>query len=124
MVAAPQPLVVNDSSHWLWAGTGLTDGDPLADLVAGRVDGIDAKAARPRRQAVLARSPFRIAGTTTEAGQATTVSELPAGGFVFAAGTEGWSLGLTGDERIQRATLNVLTRLAAGAGRARLLRRS
>lgn len=115
--ARPSPLVVAEAGHWLWAGTGLADGDEIAGLVVGRVDAIDPKAPQPRgRRTILARSPFTASGATTSAVHHATVCELLSGASVFASGTQAWPQALGGpgaDERVRQATANVLERLLA-----------
>lgn len=104
----PAPLVVAEADHWLWSGTALTDGDQLDGLVAGRVDAIDPAAPQPRGvRTILARSPYGAG----DAVHHTTVCELLNGTPVFASGTAAWSAALATDERVRRATANVLNRL-------------
>ncbi|MFE9206115.1 N,N-dimethylformamidase beta subunit family domain-containing protein [Micromonospora sp. NPDC007230] len=121
IVGAPQPLVVNSASHWFWAGTGVADGDRIPGVVGGEADGLNPRTPRPAAvtATVLSRSPYR----TREGGrrvQNTHLYETPQGGLVFAAGTLCWTMALNRpghrDERIERATANLLDRIV---GRAR-----
>ncbi|MFH8380074.1 N,N-dimethylformamidase beta subunit family domain-containing protein [Kitasatospora sp. NPDC018058] len=115
-VAAPVPLVARHAAHWLWDGTGLHEGDELPGLVAGEADRYYPKVALPEHteRVLLAHSPYQdLSGRTRY--QETSLYRAPSGAYVFAAGTFAWSpaLGRPGltDERIQRATANLLDRL-------------
>ncbi|MFN1193196.1 N,N-dimethylformamidase beta subunit family domain-containing protein [[Kitasatospora] papulosa] len=64
ILAKPVPLVVSESKHWFWSGTGLRDGDEIPDLIAVEADGfkpLDAAARRhqadPARRIPLHRQP-------------------------------------------------------------------
>ncbi|GAA1244430.1 hypothetical protein GCM10009665_39050 [Kitasatospora nipponensis] len=115
-VAEPVPLRAGNTWHWLWAGTGLRDGDEVANLVAGEADRYFPKVVLPvhTERTLLAHSPYR-----DEAGRArfqeTSLYRAPSGAYVFAAGTFAWSPALDRpghtDERIQRATANLLDQL-------------
>ncbi|MEB2284748.1 MAG: hypothetical protein B6D46_13405 [Polyangiaceae bacterium UTPRO1] len=115
--------VVRDAGHWVYADTGLVDGDVIPGIVGYEADGFDpaspGPSARAGTVAFLSRSPFvSFSGSTFEAGSA--VYQAPSGAWVFAAGTIGWSLGLDDfgdravpDRRLQQATRNVLDAFAA-----------
>ncbi|MDH6134544.1 hypothetical protein P3T37_003948 [Kitasatospora sp. MAA4] len=118
-VAEPAPLVVANGAHWLWAGTGLRDGGRLENLVAGEADRYFPKVALPvhTERILLAHSPYR-----DELGklrhQETSLYRAPSGAYVFASGTFAWSPALDRpghtDERVQRATANLLDELCKG----------
>lgn len=115
-VAAPVPLVARNTAHWLWDGTGLREGDELPGLVAGEADRYFPKVALPEHteRVLLAHSPYRdSAGRVRH--QETSLYRAPSGAYVFAAGTFAWSPALDRpghtDERVQRATANLLDRL-------------
>jgi hypothetical protein len=114
----PAQLIVHNSEHWVWSGTGVKTGTAIEGLVSGQVDGIDPAVAGPGgAPTVLASSPFVLLGKDTTEVQSTAVSELANGAFVFSAGTQGWQSGLVGehpDARIQAATANLLHRMSAG----------
>ncbi|GAB2688727.1 N,N-dimethylformamidase beta subunit family domain-containing protein [Kitasatospora kifunensis] len=115
-VAQPVPLRAGNTWHWLWAGTGLRDGDEVANLVAGEADRYFPKVALPAHteRTLLAHSPYQ-----DELGrprhQETSIYRAASGAYVFAAGTFAWSPALDRpghtDERIQRATANLLDRV-------------
>ncbi|MER5637742.1 N,N-dimethylformamidase beta subunit family domain-containing protein [Kitasatospora sp. NPDC002227] len=115
-VAAPVPLVARNTGHWLWAGTGLGEGHELPGLVAGEADHYHPRAplAPHTERILLAHSPYRDpAGRPRH--QETSLYRAPSGAYVFAAGTFAWSPALDRpghtDERIQRATANLLDQL-------------
>lgn len=116
MPGKPHPLVVKDSGHWFWDGTGLEDGDSLPDLVAVEADGAIAIFPPPKaaRRVLLSHSPY-----TQHNGhhlvQNTCLVEYDSGTLVFCAGTFHWPLGLYKeghvDENVRRATANLLGRM-------------
>ena len=115
-----EDIVVENTSHWVFQGTGLRDGDRLPGLLGYEVDAISAST--PANGVRLAHSPF------PEADGATGYSNMgvytaASGATVFAAGTIWWSWGLddynAGGKRTsrlsaaaQQITRNVLARLA------------
>src|SRR5207244_2934965 len=117
------PLVVENASHWVYAGTGLRNGDKLPGLVGFETDRMFNNA--PAGITRLARSPFDVAFYGPDHSDM-TVYTAASGATVFAAGTILWSYGLddynaptlpgTNISRInpaaQQMTRNVLTRLA------------
>ncbi|MGC3858961.1 N,N-dimethylformamidase beta subunit family domain-containing protein [Micromonospora chersina] len=116
IVVTPQPLVVRSADHWVWAGTGVADGDRIPGVVLGEADGVHAGTARPNglRETPLSGSPYP-AQQGGRRMQSTHVYERPGGAVVFATGTLGWTMALNRrghrDERIERATANVLDRI-------------
>ncbi|MFD2763957.1 N,N-dimethylformamidase beta subunit family domain-containing protein [Micromonospora eburnea] len=118
IVRSPKPLVVRSAHHWVWAGTGVADGDRIPQVVAGEADGLIARTARPTGvdAAVLSASPYQARQGGSRV-QNTHVYETPRGAVVFATGTLGWTMALNRpglrDARIERATANVLDRMIA-----------
>ncbi|MDZ5445562.1 DUF6605 domain-containing protein [Micromonospora sp. 4G57] len=121
IVGSPQPLVVRAADHWFWAGAGVADGDRIPGVVGGEADGVHADVPRPSGvdAAVLSASPYR----TRDGGhrvQNTHLYETPQGALVFASGTLCWTMALNRqghrDERIERATGNLLDRITGRAG--------
>lgn len=116
--------VVQNAAHWIYAGTGLADGDVIPGIVGYETDAFDAAvpspAARSGTAALLATSPFvSFAGDSVYA--SASIYQAPSGAWVFAAGTIGWSLGLDDfgdraapDERLQQTTRNVLDAFVRG----------
>ncbi|MER6994215.1 N,N-dimethylformamidase beta subunit family domain-containing protein [Streptomyces sp. NPDC000410] len=120
IVRKPAPMVVRDSGHWLWAGTGLRWGDKLPRMVGGEADGFDPSAPGPpgARRTLLTESPYhdRRSAKTTKV-QHTALTEFPSGGMVFVAGTFHWALALDDPDhvnsRIRQATTNLISHLLA-----------
>lgn len=116
IVRTPQPLVIRAADHWVWAGTGVAEGDRIPGIVGGEADGIDPDSPRPTgvTATALSASPFHTRSGRHQV-QNTHVYETPQGGLVFAAGTLRWTMALNRaghrDERIERATANVLDRM-------------
>ena len=117
-------VVVDDASHWAFAGTGLARGGVLPGLLGYEVDAI--ASASPPGLARLAHSPFELA--SGESGYADmTLYQAPSGALVFATGSMYWNWGLDdynapglrsarASVAAQRITHNVLDRMLEGAG--------
>jgi hypothetical protein len=116
-------MIVDNASHWVFAGTGLRRGDRLTGLLGYEVDAIstDPPAAIER----LAHSPF-VEGSRTRYADA-TIYTAPSGALVFATGSMQWNWGLDdynapawhpnrASAAAQRVTRNVLTRMLATHG--------
>ena len=114
-------IVVDNPSHWVFAGTGLKKGDKLIGLLGYEVDAIQGVAAPPG-VIRLAHSPY-----VNDRGQSgfsdMTIYTTARGTIVFSAGTIQWSWGLDpfGDpDRVLRQsdaakqiTRNILDRMKA-----------
>ncbi|HSA49025.1 MAG TPA: N,N-dimethylformamidase beta subunit family domain-containing protein [Yinghuangia sp.] len=114
VVDGSHPLVVREASHWFWEGTGLRDGDTLADMVSGEADRRHGRAATPRGESVfLAESPYRDPRGARQQ-QQSVLHRNESGGLVFTAGTFRWSQALGNprfeEPRVQRATENLFRR--------------
>ncbi|HLN17540.1 MAG TPA: N,N-dimethylformamidase beta subunit family domain-containing protein [Acidimicrobiales bacterium] len=81
-VGADADLVVVDSSNWLFAGTGLSDGDTLPQVVQGEYDRYVPPLPGPRNLDVLAHSPVPGQGNWSDV----TYYTAAAGGGVLASG--------------------------------------
>ena len=116
------PYVVANSSSWVYAGTGLHDGDSIPRLVGYQMDSSMSSFPLPTSVAgtyqVLSQSPF----TDSYNGPMTANSSIyqaPSGAWVFGAGTSSWAWGLVDDNdgfvdpRIQQTTANLLNRFGA-----------
>ncbi|AEV83787.1 hypothetical protein ACWT_2654 [Actinoplanes sp. SE50] len=116
ILATPVPMVVQNTQHWLWAGTGLKDGDTIRDLVAVEADGFesDLPTDYESTQTLLSASPYTDRMGRGDRVQNTSVCETPNGTIMFVAGTFHWPLALVKskvtDARIQRATKNLFDR--------------
>jgi N,N-dimethylformamidase beta subunit-like protein/Big-like domain-containing protein len=111
------PFVVQNSSNWIYAGTGLLDGDQIPGIVGYEMDGIwdifPTPDALSGTYLLLSASPY----TDVSGEQKTAISSVyqaPSGAWVFTAGTTSWPWGLDlagiADARVQRITSNVLDR--------------
>jgi hypothetical protein len=112
------PYVITASSNWVYAQTGLKDGDSIPGLVGYESDRLVPNFPRPRNTSytILSKSPFTTTGNIEDYSNA-AVYQAPSGAWVFAAGTVSWSWGLDDynnrgvvDPRIQRVTENILDR--------------
>jgi hypothetical protein len=120
----PAAYVVTNSSNWIYAGTGLHDGDKIPGVVGYEADryinGQTAPTVAANTYFTLSSSPFPTTRGTTDY-QQSTIYQAPSGAWVFGAGSIQWSWGLYNDgiqtyadPRIQQITANVLNRFAAG----------
>ncbi|MER6240026.1 N,N-dimethylformamidase beta subunit family domain-containing protein [Streptomyces clavifer] len=113
----PAPLVVRESKHWLWSGTGLRDGDEIPDLVAVEADGYNPSMPRPAdsEQTLLSASPYIDSWGRGRTIQNTSLCEDTRGTLVFVAGTFHWPLALNDSKHlnphVQRATSNLINRM-------------
>ena len=115
MTAAPYRVV--DASHWIYAGTGLQNGDIfgqacLHERCSGGASGHETdkmSAHSPEGTVLLAK------GLNPENGGAEIVYyELPNGGAVFSVGSITYPASLPVDSAISRITANVITRFLVG----------
>jgi hypothetical protein len=121
------PYVVKNPANWVYAGTGLADGDAIPGIVGYEADRQVSESGLPAARAgtytILSDSPY----TSVSTGPAlidhsnSTVYQAASGAWVFAAGSIGWAKGLYNffgnnyaDPRIQRMTANVLGTFTAG----------
>lgn len=122
-VAERLPWTVTNGAHWVYAGTGLRDGDPFGQdttglevdgLVfncdaAGRVLGPDGSDEAPLHYEILATVPASDGWGTLG------LLVHPSGGAVFNAATNSWPWALASNPIIARITTNVLDRFSTGA---------
>jgi hypothetical protein len=131
---ANAPFVVANASSWVFAGTGLRDGDKIAGnsgglhVVGSEFDGFEPRLTGPKNVDILAHSP-----TSSVSGPRYSDASYythPGGGGVFATGTASWVTLLWDGERqlndhlgfgislaappLTRITLNVLQVFAKG----------
>jgi len=112
------PLVVSQPGHWLYAGTGLSGGDALAQVVGYEADRLFDNGWTPAGTQVLAEAPLvDVFGTPSR--HQLVLHAWPSGAQVLAAGTIEWSWALStpgvADARVQRVTANFLARAGAVA---------
>jgi hypothetical protein len=111
-------LVVADAGHWVWAGSGVVDGQVLPDLIGNEADGV-AEGVSPANLDRLAESPVRCGSARTAH---TGYHAAPSGAGVFASGTIWWVCALEAQlctdagntAPVRAATANVLRAFAAG----------
>ena len=115
------PYVVTNSAHWIYAGTGLRDGDSISGIVGYEMDGYMPAYPGPNgTHTILSRSPFTDVDGQAQVASA-SIYQAPSGAWVFSSGTTSWTWGLDDfsgshvDARIQRITANLLSAFAAGA---------
>jgi hypothetical protein len=116
--------VVTNSDSWVYAGTGVSDGDVIPGIVWYEADRVVSADPLPvyvgNTYELLSNSPYTGSSTNPNEHQSSSIYQAPSGAWVFASGTMGWGRGLdnyypggsltTMDPRIQRATANVLNR--------------
>ncbi len=108
-------MVVINSDHWLYAGSGAQNGDRIPRITGYEIDRLMTEFPAPinTQHTLLAHSPYvDNAGRTTYANS--SIYRAPSGAWVFGAGTMSWSWALDRDgytdSRIQQATHNLLAR--------------
>lgn len=82
------PYVVYNADHWLFAGTGVRNGDGFPHLIGVEYDRVTPGAPTPRPIEIIAHSPLVCNGTRSHADSAYYTA--PGGAGVFATGTMRW----------------------------------
>jgi hypothetical protein len=115
-------MVIVESSAWMFAGTGLKDGDKLPKLVGNEYDRVTPEVPTPLNIEVVAHSPVRCGGKRSFADM--TYYTAASGAGVFATGTfrlethlgevcpDDKVIGV--DCQIRKMTMNILKAFAAG----------
>ncbi len=111
------PFVVKNSSSWVYAGTGWTDGTSVPGIVGYEYDHYFGDANTPANITVLSNTPVVNTENNQPDTANSTIYTAPSGALVFAAGTIQWSYGLDNfggttfvNAGIQRVTSNILAR--------------
>ena len=115
--AQPADWVVTNSGHWVYGGTGLSNGDRIADLVFTEWDGLVQNGLTPPGITVLASSQVpNTPGSNVPPGSRheSTIYER-GGAFVFAAGTIFFSQHLRSEPAVGQIVSNLLARAGATA---------
>ena len=81
-------MVITEGSAWVFAGTGLADGDHIPNLVGPEYDRVQPAVVTPHTIEVLAHSPVRCHGKPSYSDMSYYVAASGAG--VFATGTNWW----------------------------------
>ncbi|ASJ71001.1 N,N-dimethylformamidase beta subunit family domain-containing protein [Granulosicoccus antarcticus] len=111
--------VVTNSDHWVYAGTGFSDGDTVRGITGYEVDTLYPDVVKPdsQNQTILAASPFTGRDGTSTLSNA-SIYQAPSGAWVFATGTMSWPWALQHEEfvdaRIESVTKNILQRFIDG----------
>lgn len=115
MTAAPYGVV--DETHWVFAGTGLRNGDTFGERslhmrVPGGASGHETdkiSASSPRNVRLLAKGL-----NPDEGGGQITYYDTPSGGAVYSVGSIAYPSSILVDGAVSRITANVLSRFLAG----------
>ncbi len=113
------PFVVQNTAYWVYAGTGLHDGDILSSIVGYEVDRWFTQYPGPpnREHRILSASPFHNDSGQPDVSNA-SIYQAPSGAWVFATGTMSWSWALSRegyiDAAAQKMTANVLNTFLTG----------
>jgi hypothetical protein len=117
--------VVNNSTDWVYAGTGMTDGTALKGLIGYEADRYDNTFPSPN---AVAGTYFLLSHSSWGSGQYqyanSSVYQAPSGAWVFASGTMNWNWALDVyghgynlvDPRAQQTTANILNRFVNSPG--------
>jgi alpha-D-ribose 1-methylphosphonate 5-triphosphate synthase subunit PhnH len=111
------PFVVTNSSHWVYANSGLTNSSKITGIVGYEWDKRFSNGAEPAGLVQLSNSPVTPVGATTSSSQA-TIYQASSGAWVFATGTIFWAYAMDyipgyhpsnlTNAGLQRVMLNVL----------------
>jgi hypothetical protein len=104
------PWVVKDASSWVFAGTGLKNGDGLPGLVGYEYDRVYQEYPVPPGDDILSSSPVRDINNSPDVSNATLYTAT-SGARVFDAATMQWSWGLDNSTTFY-ATNNFVNRAA------------
>jgi hypothetical protein len=95
------PWVVADAASWVFAGTGLKNGDSLPGLVGYEYDKVFPDYSTPQGLQILATSPVIDDAKNHDVSNATLYTAA-SGARVFDAGTMEWSWGLDSNSSIEK----------------------
>ncbi len=110
-----QPWVVTNASHWVFSGTGFSNGSSVAGLVGYEYDKVFDNGFTPANETVLSSSPTTDINGGPDV-QNTTIYQACSGAYVFNAATISWAWKLDANSYqshgvnagIQKMTLNLL----------------
>jgi hypothetical protein len=86
---ADAPYVVTAPDHWVFAGTGVRQGDAFPHLVGVEYDRVNPSVPTPRPLEIIAHSPLMCGGRASYSD--TAYYTAPGGAGVFASGTMRWA---------------------------------
>jgi hypothetical protein len=115
------PYVVQNSSNWVYAGSGFTDGSQVPGIVGYEYDKAFNNGAQPPGLTLLSNSPVVGCCGGSSSVSNSSIYTAPSGAQVFDAGTIQWSWGLDDfdaagfrNSGIQQTTANILNAFSAG----------
>ena len=119
-------IVIENTRTWIFANTGLKDGDHLPGILGYEVDALYNDATTPANTIDVAHSPFALNGRVFTADS--TVYRATSGAWVFTAGSIEWDYGLSNisprgpktsavNPRTQQITRNILDRFISAVHR-------
>ncbi len=109
------PFHVQNSSNWVYEGSGFTDKSVVNDIVGYEMDRLFADFPKPayRSYTRLGSSPFVDESGNNDISEA-SIYQAPSGAWVFATGTMAWSRALARPGQInpgiQRTTRNIINK--------------
>ncbi len=116
------PWVVQNANSWVYAGTGVKNGDSIPGVVGYEYDKVFNNGATPANLTVLSNSPIvDLDGVHSFSNG--TIYTAPSNALVFNAGTIFWSwkvdsndyVNVGTDARIQGMTANILNKMISGS---------
>ncbi len=107
--------VVQNSDHWLYKGTGLTNGSLIPNLINDEYDSVWENGLTPANLIVLSDSSIPLTGGVSHA----SIYTAPSGALIFDASTNAWARFLDtnwdddidADPIVQQITRNLLNRM-------------
>jgi hypothetical protein len=114
-------LVVKNSSHWVYGGTGFQDGDQVPGILGYEADRQWSTYPLPQGTGytILSHSPFTDTHGRSDYAEG-AIYQATSGAWVFSTGTHHWAYGLDKagvvDPRIQQATANILNKFVTPTG--------
>jgi hypothetical protein len=116
-----RPWIVSNASHWIYEGTGLTEGSAINYLIGYEFDRTFANGFTPPNLTILSNSPMIDASLGLNDIHQATIYQAASGAYVFNAATNYWGWMLLGanidgtiwpeDARVQRMTENLIGRM-------------
>ena len=117
-----RPWVVTNANHWIYNGTGLSNGSTIPWLVGYEVDRVFNNGYTPSNLVLLSNSPFIEEDTGVNTVHQASIYQAASGAYVFNAATNYWPYLLMGsipfpqDARVEQMTRNLLNTMISGGG--------
>lgn len=115
------PFVVQNSTNWIYTGTGFSDGSSVPGIVGYEYDRIYNNGFTPAGIITVGNSPLVACCNMGKSVANATIYKASSGAWVFASGTIQWSWGLANiqgntfmNAGIQQTTANILNAFATG----------